>query len=214
MANEATPQSGRRSGAMRISDDAVRRATGRGWDEWTGWLDERGAAAMSHKEIVALLRGPGAVASGWWQQSVAVAYERAKGLRVEGRAPDVGFEIGVSRTVPLPADEAWRRLTGPDGVRVWLGDLPGLRFEAGERYRLSDGTTGEVRVVVAGERLRVTRRPEGWARAATVQLRVTPKGGRSVVAFHEEHLPSVEEREARRAHFQAAIAAIFPGRAR
>src|SRR5690606_19440435 len=28
---------------------------------------------------------------------------------------------------------------------------------------------------------------------------------------HEEHLPSAEEREARRAHYQAAIAAIFPG---
>ncbi|HEY8470984.1 MAG TPA: SRPBCC domain-containing protein [Longimicrobiales bacterium] len=195
---------------MRISDEAVRRATGRTWDEWIRWLDERGAARMSHKEIVALLREKGGVQSGWWQQSIAVGYERAKGRRVEGQTADVGFEIGVRRTVPLPAHEAWRRLTAPDGVRAWLGDAPSLRFQVGEAYRLSDGTTGEVRVAVAGDRLRITRRPEGWARAATIQIRVLPKGEKTVVAFHEENLPSAEEREARRAHFEAAIEAIFP----
>ncbi|HEX6939428.1 MAG TPA: SRPBCC domain-containing protein [Longimicrobiales bacterium] len=196
---------------MRVSDEAVRRATGRSWGEWIRWLDEHGAVNLSHKEIVALLREQGGVKNGWWQQTVTVGYEKAKGLRVEGQTADVGFEIGVSRTVPLPADEAWRRLTERNGVRAWLGDTPSLRFEAGEHYRLSDGTTGELRVVVAGERLRITRRPDGWARAATIQIRVMPKGEKSVVAFHEENLPSADEREARRAHFRAAIAAIFPG---
>lgn|GEM_PF-1481780 len=155
------PDDRARSGALRISDDAVRRATGRTWDEWIRWLDERGAASMSHKQIVALLLGQGGVESGWWQQTVTVGYERAKGLRVEGQTAEAGFEIGVSRTVPLPVDEAWRRLTAPDGVRAWLGDAPSLRFEVGEAYRLADGTTGEVRVAVAGDRLRVTRRPDG-----------------------------------------------------
>lgn len=200
---------GARSGPARISDDAVQRATGRTWDEWIRWLDERGATAMSHKEIVVLLREQGGVESGWWQQMVTVGYERAKGLRVEGQTAEVGFEIGVTRTVPLPPGEVWRRLTGPEGVRAWLGDAPALRFEVGEAYHLADGTTGEVRVAVAGGRLRITRRPNGYPRATTVQLRVTPKGEKTVVAFHEEHLPNAEEREARRAQYRAAIEAIF-----
>src|SRR5690606_35499435 len=135
-------------------------------------------------QIVALLLGQGGVESGWWQQTVTVGYERAKGLRVEGQTAEAGFEIGVSRTVPLPVDEAWRRLTAPDCVRAWPGGGPSLRFEVGEAYRLADGTTGEVRVAVAGDRLRVTRRPDGWPRVSTIQLRVTPKGGKTVVAFH------------------------------
>lgn len=195
----------------RISDEAVHKATGRVWDEWVRWLDEQEAAALPHKEIVALLRGRGGVESAWWQQSIAVGYERAKGLRDFGQRRDAGFEIGVQRTVPLSADEAWRRLTGPDGVRVWLGDAPGLRLEAGESYRLADGTAGEVRTVVEGERLRVTWRPDGWARASTIQIRVTPRGERCVIAFHEENLPDAEAREARRGHYQEAIAEIVKG---
>jgi len=210
MAKKSGSDSHARSAGTRISDDAVRRATGRTWGEWIRWLDERGAAGMPHKEIVALLREQGGVQSGWWQQTVSVGYERAKGLRVEGRTAAVGFEIGVSRTVPLPAHEAWRRLTARGGVRAWLGDAPSLRFEAGEQYRLSDGTTGEVRVFVPDDRLRITRRPDGWARASTIQIRVTPKGEKTAITFHEENLPSAEEREARRAHYQAAFAAMFP----
>ncbi len=195
---------------MRISDQAVHRATGRAWADWFRWLDDHGAARMSHKEIVALLREHGGVQNGWWQQSVTVEYERARGLRIEGQTSQIGFEIGVSRTVPLAAGEVWRRLTGPDGVRAWLGDAAPLRFEAGESYRLPDGTTGEVRVAVAGKRLRITRRPDGWARPATIQIRLTPKGEKTVVTFHEENLTGADEREARRAHYQAALASIFP----
>lgn len=211
MAKEPNSGSRARSGQRRITDDAVRRATGRTWDEWIHWLDERGAAGMSHREIVALLWREGGIERGWWQQTVTVGYEQAKGLRVEGQTADAGFEVGVSRTVPLPLDEVWRRLTEGDGVRAWLGDLPTLRLEPGERYHLPDGTTGEVRVVVAGDRLRVTRRPEGWKRAATIQIRLTPKGEKTVVTFHEEHLPSAEEREARRGHYRAAVERVFSG---
>ncbi|HEY8484198.1 MAG TPA: SRPBCC domain-containing protein [Longimicrobiales bacterium] len=211
MAKKVASENGSPAVGLRVSDQAVRRATGRGWDEWIRWLDDRGAARLSHQEIVALLLEQGGVESGWWQQMLTVGYERAKGRRVEGQTADTGFQIGVSRTIPLPAEEVWRRLTGPGGVRAWLGDAPALRFEPGEQYRLSDGTTGEIRVAVAGDRLRVTRRPDGWARAATIQIRLAPKGEKTVVTFHEENLPSADEREARRAHYQAAFEAIFGG---
>lgn len=46
------------------------------------------------------------------------------------------------------------------------------------------------------------RRP---AAASALQVRVTPKGDRSVVAFYEEHLPDPTARELRRAHFAAAL---------
>ncbi len=56
-----------RDGFPTISNDAVRNATGRGWDDWFRLLDSAGAAGCTHREIVALVRGisgPGA----WWEQ--------------------------------------------------------------------------------------------------------------------------------------------------
>lgn len=34
-----------------ISSQALKKATGKGWDEWIRLLDKEGAAKMTHKEI-------------------------------------------------------------------------------------------------------------------------------------------------------------------
>lgn len=200
MENERTP-----------SDEAVRKATGRTWDEWETMLDARGAAGLSHKRIVALLEETGEIESGWWVQSVTVAYEKRKGTRVTGETADTGFQVGLRRTLPLSTEDAWRLVTSAEGVGIWLGGAPsGLRWEKGERYTLKDGSAGEVRVVKPGSHLRMTWQPEGWPRASTIQVRVMPaSGGRSVLAFHHEHLPGPDEREARRAHYEAAAEALL-----
>ncbi|HEX2080583.1 MAG TPA: SRPBCC domain-containing protein [Longimicrobium sp.] len=191
------------------SDEAVRTATGRTWDEWEKVLDARGAAGLSHKQIVALLEEMGEIRSAWWVQSVTVGYEKRKGMRVLGETADTGFQVGVRRTVPLAPEDAWRLLTSAEGVRTWLGGEPGLRWEKGERYTLQDGAAGEVRVFKPGSHLRMTWQPRGWPRASTIQVRVMPaSGGRSVLSFHQEHLPGPAEREERRAFFEAAADAL------
>ena len=43
------------AGATEPSDAALRKATGRGWDEWIEVLTAAGAEHWSHKEIVAWL---------------------------------------------------------------------------------------------------------------------------------------------------------------
>lgn len=200
--------------ASRISDEAVKKATGRTWSEWEAWLDDHDGHALSHKGLVRLLHERGNVDSGWWRQTVTNGYEKLKGRRVTGETEGAGFQIGVQRTVAIPHERAWRLLTSPDGVRAWLGDLAGagdaleLELEEGETYRLADGAEGEVRVVRPNKHLRITWQPEGWSRASTIQARVEPKGEKTVISFHEEHLPSPEEREARRRHFKAALAAL------
>ena len=39
----------------RISEAAVRKATGKSWDEWFDLLDSEGADALPHKQIARLL---------------------------------------------------------------------------------------------------------------------------------------------------------------
>lgn len=192
-----------------VSDDAVREATGRTPAQWEALLDARGATDLSHKQIVALLKESGEIESGWWRQMLAVDYERRKGKRMVGQTADTGFQIGVQRTLPIPPEDAWALLTSPQGVAAWLGAAPPLKWEKGETYALKDGAAGEVRVFKPGSHLRITVQPDGWPRASTLQVRVMPKGEqKTVVSFHQEHLPGADEREERRRFLESALDAL------
>jgi len=123
-----------------------------------------------------------------------------------GLTRDVGFQIGVRRTLPIRLEDAWRLLTSKKGVNIWLGETSKLDFSKGTRYQLADGSVGEVRVYSHNSHLRITWQPQGWQRASTIQVRVIPKeDNRTVIAFHQEHLPGAKEREERRAHYTSAL---------
>jgi hypothetical protein len=58
-----------------ISDDAVKKATGKTWKEWFALLDRLGAQKLSHEDIARLLHA-GHLDSTWWSQRVTGMYER------------------------------------------------------------------------------------------------------------------------------------------
>ncbi len=64
----------------RITEDSVRRRTGKGWEEWLSVLDEWGSAEKGHTESARHLREAHGV-SPWWAQAVTVRYEYERGLR-------------------------------------------------------------------------------------------------------------------------------------
>ncbi len=184
----------------RVSSKAVREATGRDWDDWLAALDAAGAADMSHKEIVAHLEGE--VESSWWRQSIADGYEQARGKREVGQTADAGFQVGVQRSVAASAAEVWELLT--TRPELWLGDGAAPKLEKGERYE-AGGASGEIRVVRPGDRLRLTWRPDGWDRPATLQLTLLERSGKTVVNVHLEKLPDAEAREEMRTQWRARL---------
>jgi uncharacterized protein YndB with AHSA1/START domain len=110
-----------------MSDEAIRRGTGRGWDEWFAILDAWGAIVRTHPEITAHVHGEYGV-DGWWSQSVTTGYERARGLRIKGERPGQGFSVNANRTIGVPVDRLSEAFTD-EGLRsAWLGDAP---IEAG-----------------------------------------------------------------------------------
>ena len=125
-----------------------------------------------------------------------------------GLTQDAGFQIGVSRTLHQPPDHVWQFLTGPEGIALWLGAGAELRPERGAPYTTDDGTTGEIRSYHEGTRLRLTRRPAGRPRDTIVQVTVTPTAGGTVLRFHQERLADPSEREDRRRHWKAVMAAV------
>jgi hypothetical protein len=124
----------------RIADDSVRSRTGRGWAEWFELLDAANAAELDHPGIVALLaEHPGV--SGWWRQSIAVAYEQARGLRAPHEKTD-GFEISASRTIGVPLATLYQAWSDPSLRAAWLEgdrlDVTSSRPERSLRGRWGD----------------------------------------------------------------------------
>lgn len=104
-----------------MKDDAVRKATGRTWPEWTAIMDRAGAAGWKHAEIARWLREENGV-PGWWSQMVTVGYERLRGLRDKGQRRGGGYDVNKSKTVHVPVGELWRAFAD-EGLRVrWLPD--------------------------------------------------------------------------------------------
>jgi len=127
-----------------------------------------------------------------------------------GLTKDAGWQIGVSRTVPVPLDDVWAGLTSDDGVGEWLGDLgAGLPAAKGEAYRTAGGAQGELRSLRPGDRVRLTYQPPGRSSPTILQVAVTPgrsAGGPStVVRFHQDHLADAAEREAMRDHWAGVL---------
>jgi uncharacterized protein YndB with AHSA1/START domain len=189
----------------RVSDEAVKKATGRGWDGWLSILDKEGARKMSHTEIARLLHEKGYIESAWWCQTVAGGYEVARGLRAVGETTGAGFEIGVTKSFEIPAEEAWRLVTSPGGLKAWLGEVSGLAFARGEKYQTADGSSGEIRSVAPGRRIRLTWQPAGWQKPSTLQLTIVPGKGKTAIAFHQEKLAGDKQREEMRRHWQDVL---------
>jgi hypothetical protein len=138
---------------MGVSDDAARKATGAGWDDWFHLLDEAGAQQWEHKQMVAFVAQKG-LDNGWWQQMITSAYERARGPKEIGETQDALFQIGVQRTIGLPREKLRQMLVTPFGRNLWLGSVRNLELARDAAFRTREGTVGEMRSLKEGERIR------------------------------------------------------------
>jgi uncharacterized protein YndB with AHSA1/START domain len=172
--------------ALAMSDAAIRRRTGRGWEEWFGMLDEWGAAERPHAEVARWIAAEHGI-EGWSAQAVTVTYERARGLRAVGEGPD-GFTVTASKTVAVPVDRLFEAFVDESLRRRWL---PGgkLRARTASRPRSArfDWGDGETRVnvtfVVKGET-------------------------KSVAALQHERLADGKEAERMKAFWRGRVAAL------
>jgi hypothetical protein len=101
-----------------------------------------------------------------------------------GKTRDAGWEIGVSRTVPLSPGEVWARIEDP---AVWLGE-----------------PAEDIRSHRPLDRIRV-----GW-KGTIVQVAIRTAKTGTTVRFHQERLADAEAREQQRRHWSAVLDRLFP----
>ena len=176
--------------ALATSDEAIRRRTGRGWEEWFDLLDDWGAAERSHREIARwVAEQQGVVPLAWNAQAVAGSYERARGLRAVGEHPD-GFTITASKTVAVPVDRLYEAFVDESLRGRWLPD-----GELRERTALKpksvrfDWGDGETRVNVF-----FTAKGEAKSAAALQHVRLADAGeAERMKAFWRDRVAAMKE---------------------
>ncbi len=195
-----------------ISSEAVLKATGRDWNEWIAFIKKSGGDEMDHRALVHLAGTAGQVESLWWQQSVAVGYEFARGRRVTGQTADTGFQLGVQRTIPMNQKTLWRLLFSEAGLAIWLGKTKGISLEPGSTFETIDGTSGEIRRIKPGERIRLQLNGQPITHPITMQITLNcPRNtiSKTTLRFHAEKLHSEKERNTLRKHWNNLFDALI-----
>ena len=172
--------------ALATSEEAIRKRTGRGWEEWFALLDEWGAPGRTHQEIARWVAAKQRVHPlAWNAQAVAASYERARGLRAVHEKDD-GFAISASKTVSVPVerlydavlDEARRERWLPDGqLRERTATRPkSARFDWGQgesRVNVTFLAKGESKSTLALEHRRLADAAEAERVKAYWRQRLT-----------------------------------------
>jgi hypothetical protein len=168
----------------RPSDDRVRDATGRKWDSWFGILDRWGARKRTHGKMVEFLMREHGV-PGWWAQSIAVWYERARGMRLKHQQAD-GFTIYASKTIAVPVDVVFDAFVDARRRRRWLTDgAMRVRTSQADRTARFDWEDGSTRVNVSF---------------------VEKSPSRSTVAVEHQRLPDADDAERAKVSWRRRLA--------
>ncbi len=127
-----------------------------------------------------------------------------------GLTKDSGWQVGLRKTIPYPHTRVWDLLVSEEGINTWLGIGKPIEMKKGVKYLLQNGTRGEIRVIMPLSHFRITRHPVdvSYTRASTIQVRVLEKDERTILVFHEEHLPNQKEREKRWTYFHRVMEKI------
>lgn len=198
----AVPPVGRSAPPSGISDAAVAKKTGHGFDHWFAVLDAFDVPSKGHTAAANDLYSTHAV-PGWHAQMITVAYERARGLRVANQGSTGGFQVSVSKTVGASvADvagvfndarrrEQWLKTVDPELRRALNAALSGAKAK---QVVLKNADSGRLRYAWDGVvEIRIAGKPEG--------------GGCSVVADNMD-LKDAGQVERRRTAWRAALEAL------
>lgn len=193
----------------KLSSKTLKENTGRDWAEWIEWLDNLRSDGRAHKDIVALLEDH--VENEWYRQKIALGYREAIGQRQPGELLS-GYEVGVSRTFPIPVHKAWELIASEEGLSIWLGALVEGNIGANESFKTRGEITGTITVLEPGSHFRMAWKPEYWRYNSTLQVRVTgsksKSAGKSVISFHHEKLPRAADRDAMKRHWQEKLSEL------
>src|SRR5687767_14890636 len=102
-----------------LTDDSIKAATGRTWQEWFDYLDARGGPAQGRRAInnhlYADLKG-----DMWWCSTINRRYEAANGV-VERDGRSKGYNVCSTKTIAAPLETAYAAWMNAASLNQWFG---------------------------------------------------------------------------------------------
>lgn len=137
-----------------MSDDAIKAKTGCAWEKWVYVLDRKKAHEWEHKAIAEYVHDTYKL-DGWWAQTVAVGYERIKGLRQKGQRRGGSWEGSKSRTFPVPVSRLYAAWIDAKFRKKWLSEsklvIRAAQEDRSLRITWPDGTSVECWFTAKGD---------------------------------------------------------------
>jgi hypothetical protein len=130
-----------------MSDAKVEQATGSNWERWVKALDADDGKSMSHRDLARHIKQKYGTPS-WWTQTIAVGYERIRGLRERGQQRTGEWTITKSKTVAAPMAKLFAAFSDARKRAKWLAGakltIKTARVGKSIRARWEDGTAVDI----------------------------------------------------------------------
>jgi hypothetical protein len=104
-----------------MSDAAIKAATGCTWARWVNALDYAKAYDWPHRRITEYVHTTFKTPD-WWTQTVAVGYERIKGIRAIGQRRDGTFEATKSKVFAVSLARLYGAWANARVRARWIGE--------------------------------------------------------------------------------------------
>jgi uncharacterized protein YndB with AHSA1/START domain len=186
-----------------VSAEAVRKATGKSWDEWFTLLDKFGGPAKGRKAINEFLYSKHKV-DAWWTTTLVVEYEKARKVtEKDGHAK--GYTICATKAIKAKPQELFEAFAKPATLAKWFGAGTKMDFREGGAFSNPDGNRGQMKKINPGKVLRFTWEGEQHAPVEMVEVKFQPSGAKCTVMITHDRLQSRETADGMRAAWGAAL---------
>ncbi len=168
-----------------MTEEAIRAATGKTWEEWFAVLDARGGPAQGRREINNYLYADCKIDI-WWCSTLNIAYEAARGV-VEKDGRPKGYTICATKTIAAPLEQVYDAWTTSQNLDRWFGAGNRADVADGGRFQNADGDAGTFKRVRANKDLRFTwEHPEHTPGGIVdVAFQDKGKGKTGIIATHD-----------------------------
>lgn len=185
-----------------IKDTSVMKATGKPLAHWFNTIENSKRGNLSHKEIANFLHKECGLTP-WWAQEVTVLYEKSIGRRVTGQTQDSGFQVGISKTLPIRKEALWDIITSPKGFALIVGDETDAKNAINQNQTSKTGIEYRITTYEAYSHMRMQWRLPEWMDYSILQVRVIEqRSGNAALTFHQEKMASKKIREEMRQYWK------------
>jgi uncharacterized protein YndB with AHSA1/START domain len=185
-----------------VTEEVCKAATGKTIQEWFGVIDELGGPKVGRRAVIDKLYGEFKVDM-WWITTLNHLYEAKNGV-VEKDGRGKGFNICVTKTLPVPLEKVYEAWTQPELLSLWFGDDTKVDVTDGGTYSNADGDTGTFKRVRTKKDLRFT-----WENPAhqpsMVDVVFTDKGGKTYLLVNLDRVQTRAEADGLRRAWGEAV---------